>query len=49
MNHRENCKEFALAYIAAINEPFVTGGVGPIRKGMQERAAQEAAGGGGSH
>eukprot|EP00281_Chroomonas_sp_CCMP1168_P016246 CAMPEP_0206217086 /NCGR_PEP_ID=MMETSP0047_2-20121206/3086_1 /ASSEMBLY_ACC=CAM_ASM_000192 /TAXON_ID=195065 /ORGANISM="Chroomonas mesostigmatica_cf, Strain CCMP1168" /LENGTH=106 /DNA_ID=CAMNT_0053639515 /DNA_START=8 /DNA_END=324 /DNA_ORIENTATION=+ len=40
VNHRENCKEFALAYMAAINEPLTVGGVGPRLKGMKERAAR---------
>mmetsp|Transcript_14548 Transcript_14548/g.37156 ORF Transcript_14548/g.37156 Transcript_14548/m.37156 type:complete len:112 (-) Transcript_14548:9-344(-) len=43
VNHVENCREFALAYIQAIGEPFTAGGVQRIRGGMEERAAAEAA------
>uniref|UniRef100_A0A6U4J2J9 NADH-ubiquinone oxidoreductase 12 kDa subunit n=1 Tax=Hemiselmis andersenii TaxID=464988 RepID=A0A6U4J2J9_HEMAN len=43
VNHVENCREFALAYIQAISEPAHPGGVERIRSGMQERAAAEAA------
>ena len=39
INNLDNCKDFALAYISAISQPFTTGGVGPIRAGMAERAA----------
>jgi hypothetical protein len=39
VNHQENCKEIALAYIDAISKPFVTGGLEARRKRLQEMLA----------
>eukprot|EP00285_Hemiselmis_virescens_P015347 CAMPEP_0173389684 /NCGR_PEP_ID=MMETSP1356-20130122/13029_1 /TAXON_ID=77927 ORGANISM="Hemiselmis virescens, Strain PCC157" /NCGR_SAMPLE_ID=MMETSP1356 /ASSEMBLY_ACC=CAM_ASM_000847 /LENGTH=124 /DNA_ID=CAMNT_0014346911 /DNA_START=24 /DNA_END=398 /DNA_ORIENTATION=- len=45
VNHVENCREFALAYIEAISQPNTTSGIDPIRKGMEKREAARVAAG----
>ena len=40
VNHQENCKEVALAYIDAISKPFVTGGLELRRKKLHDMLAE---------